>query len=113
MPIYCRSSSIFFKGTNFRPFVKVNAGYKYKDFWGLFGQSVPVSDVQGFAFGGGAGGAFFVRNNISIDLGLQYLHSNLKRFSVPYSSLGPIKEGNPLKTNMDEVKVYVGFSIYL
>ena len=103
----------FFKGTNFRPFVKVNAGYKYKDFWGLFGQSVPVSDVQGFAFGGGAGGAFFVRNNISIDLGLQYLHSNLKRFSVPYSSLGPIKEGNPLKTNMDEVKVYVGFSIYL
>ena len=103
----------FFKGTHFRPFVKANVGYKYKDFWGLFGQSIPVSDVQGLAFGGGVGGAFFVRKNISVDLGLNYLHSTLKRVSMPYDQSGPMKEENPLKANMDEIKVFVGFSVYL
>ena len=103
----------FFKGTSFRPFVKANVGYKYKDFWGLFGQSIPVSDVQGLAFGGGVGGAFFVRKNISVDLGLNYLHSTLKRVSMPYDQSGPMKEENPLKANMDEITVFVGFSVYL
>ena len=103
----------FFKGTNFRPFVKANAGYKYQDFWGLFGQNAPVADVHGFAFGGGVGGAFFVRNNVSIDLGLHYLYSNLKRVSAIYTASGPQKEDNPLKAKMNEVKVFIGFSVYL
>lgn len=57
--------------------------------------------------------ALFVRNNISIDLGLQYLHSNLKRLSPIYTSSGPQKEDNPLKAKMDDIKVFVGFSVFL
>jgi opacity protein-like surface antigen len=72
-----------------------------------------LSDAQGFAFGGGVGGAFFVRDNISVDLSLNYLHSSLKRFYAGYTSSGTVKNNNPLRANMDEIKVFVGFSVYL
>lgn len=104
----------FFKGNNIRPYVKANVGYKYIDFAGMFWPKIQMSlsDAQGFAFGGGFGGAFFVRDNFSIDLGLNYLHSNLKRFYSGYISSGTANN-NPLKASMDEVKVFVGFSVYL
>lgn len=103
----------FFKGTNFRPFVKANVGYKYEDLSGAFGQKVSVNDVHGIAFGGGIGGAFFVRNNISIDLGLDYLHSNLKRVSQLPPTDGVWVEENPLKVKMDDINIFIGFSVYL
>lgn len=102
----------FFKGNNLRPYVKANAGYKYKDYAQVFGERAPVSEVHGLAFGGGIGGAFFVRKNISIDLELDYLHSNLKRLSPIFTTNGPIQEDNPLKNKMDEIKLFVGFSMY-
>lgn len=102
----------FFEGTNFRPFVKANVGYKYKDFWSLFGSSVPWSDAHGLAFGGGVGGAFFVRNNISVDLGLQYLHSIMKSVSSPPP--GPYTANlRQFTAKGNDVKVFVGFSVYL
>ena len=105
----------FFTGSKIRPFVKANVGYKYKDFAGMYWPKIrmSLSDAQGFAFGGGVGGAFFVRDNISVDLSLNYLHSSLKRFYAGYTSSGTVKNNNPLRANMDEIKVFVGFSVYL
>lgn len=102
----------FFQGANFKPFVKVNAGYRYKTIYRIFGENLMVNDAHGLAFGGGIGGAFFVRNNISIDLGLEYLRANMKQVSPPISD---INDPNKIKysAKANDIKLFIGFSLYL
>ncbi|MDO5664687.1 MAG: hypothetical protein Q4G63_05455 [Bacteroidia bacterium] len=102
----------FFQGTNYRPFVKANMGYRYKNLRDIFSMVMYVNEAHGLAFGGGVGGAFFVRENLSIDLELQYLYSNLKQIGGPYYDFyTDTKKEYVAKAN--EIKIFVGFSLYL
>lgn len=103
----------YFNGTHFRPFVQMNAGYRYARLVFTSTDYTAINKAHGLALGGGVGGAFFIRDNISIDLGLQYLHANLKRSTIPYGMNGPIQEEKPFKAVMDDLKLSIGFSMYL
>ena len=102
----------FFQGTNFRPFVKANIGYKNLTESFRNPTQVGSYSLHGLALGGGVGGAFFVRNNISVDLSLQYLHANLKQVGDPYYDIYT-EQKHEFKAKRNDVKVFVGFSVYL
>lgn len=102
----------FFQGTNFRPFVKANVGYRYKTINLFSGGNLMTNEVHGLAFGGGVGGAFFVKNNISIDLGLEYIHANMSQVSPPTYD---VNNQHIIKysAKANDVRLFVGFSLYL
>lgn len=103
----------FFKGTNFRPFVKANVGYRMENINVRYAGKMSTNSLNGLVFGGGVGGAFFVKENISIDLSLQYLHSNLKNAASPTYNYETDQMNKPLNAKMNDIKVLVGFSVYL
>jgi outer membrane protein len=75
-----------------KPFVAIGAGYTNISMeLSLQGSNVDNMSFGGFAFAGGAGAAFFVRNNISIDLMLEYAEVSAKYSkdsSYKYSTKG-------------------------
>lgn len=75
-----------------RPFIAIGAGYTNISMeLDLQGSNVETMSFGGFAFAGGAGAAFFVRNNISIDLMLEYaevIAKYSKDSSYKYSTKG-------------------------
>lgn len=86
-----------------RPFVAVGAGYTNISMeLDLQGSNVESMSFGGFAFAGGAGAAFFLRNNISIDLMLEYAELIAK-----YS------EDSSYKYSTKGLGGSIGFSFYL
>ncbi len=98
----------YFLQDKFRPFVKLNAGYRKTSIYERSVSSSSFSTIHGLAIGSGIGGAYFLNDNISIDFSLQYLYSDMKRkgqvppqFRTDYS----VKQTN--------INVFVGLSFYL
>ncbi len=86
-----------------KPFVAIGAGYTNISMeLSLQGSNVDNMSFGGFAFAGGAGAAFFVRNNISIDLMLEYAEVSAK-----YS------KDSSYKYSTKGLGGSIGFSLYL
>ncbi|HBG39830.1 MAG TPA: hypothetical protein DDZ96_08505 [Porphyromonadaceae bacterium] len=97
--------------SNCRPFVKANVGYRYASIYGNDGSLFNSKDMGGVVFGGGIGCAFFVSRTISIDLGVQYLHSHLTQMGNTYDL--ETDRTFDFTANKNDVNVFVGFSLYL
>lgn len=84
--------------SKFRPYVQIGGGFA--------GQTIKESGQRqsftGFALGGGAGLAYFINKNLSIDLGLELVDSE-----VSYS------EDTNLKLSTGNLGTVIGFSIFL
>lgn len=98
----------YFLQDKFRPFVKLNAGYRKTSIYEQSVSSSSFSTIHGPSMGGGIGGAYFLNDNIAFDISLQYLYSDMKRikqvppeFRTDYS----MKQSN--------INVFVGLSFYL
>ena len=83
--------------SSFKPYVQAGLGYA---------KATEKTDIikesfSGFAFGGGLGLAFFINENISIDLGVE-----LTRTKLTYS------EDNNLKTTGDNLGSAIGFTLF-
>lgn len=100
----------YFPGVKVRPFVKANAGYRNTQRIVRYPEMFLGFDVDGLVFGGGVGAAFFVRNNVSIDLGVQYFHSNLDQVGKERKEYDQRVYS---KAKIDDVNIFAGFSVYL
>lgn len=87
----------FDAGDKFKPFVGVNAG--------IISTSSGDEDVlksNGFTFGGKAGVAYFLNENVSLDFLVRYINSNQKN-----------KADDNLETKNSNIALGFGFSIFI
>ena len=101
----------YFSQSACRPFAKANVGFQASTVFDDTGTYLNSKSVNGLAFGGGVGCAFFIRERISIDLGLHYLHSNLKQTGNTYDLDSDQYYDFTVRKN--EINVFIGFSFYL
>ena len=86
-----------------------NTGSKVKPYLGAQGGFTLISTgdedfekTSGFSYGGRGGVAYFINNNVSIDLRVNYLRSSLNN-----------KENNEAKDKLNSLSIGVGAFLYL
>mgnify|MGYP001156478654 CR=1 FL=1 len=102
----------YFTNSSVKPFVKLNAGYSNQL---LDVGHNPVSfrtNAHGLKLGAGAGVAIFFKDNMSIDITGQYFYSNIKRVAGGTDG-GFYDTSRRLKAKVDELRLFIGFSVYL
>ncbi|MEA5081755.1 MAG: hypothetical protein VB024_09060 [Dysgonamonadaceae bacterium] len=100
----------YFTGKKVRPFVKANIGYRNTQRQVYYPEMHYSFDLDGLTIGGGMGFAFFVSDNISIDLGAQYFHSDLDQVGKEY--LNVYDQRVYSKAKLNDINMFVGLSMY-
>lgn len=98
----------YFNNSNVKLFMKLNAGYSNQLLQlGYYPSPAAYkSTAHGLKLGAGAGVAIFFKDNMSIDITGQYFYSNLKRM---YGGT----DNERIKQKIDELRLFIGFSVYL
>ena len=102
----------YFTNYSVKPFVKINAGYSNQFLDAGYYPNEFRSSAHGLKVGAGAGLAIFFKDNMSIDITGQYFYSNLKR--VGGGTYGDLYDtSRNFKAKVDELRLFIGFSVYL
>lgn len=102
----------YFTNSSVKPFVKLNAGYSNQFLDAGYYPHEFRASAHGLKVGAGAGVAIFIKDNMSIDITGQYFYSNLKR--VGGGTYGDLYDtSRNFKAKVDELRLFIGFSVYL
>lgn len=95
-----------------KPYLKINAGYRNGNKQIASWQYEYDASVHGLVAGGGLGTAFFLSDNISLDVTGQYFFSKLNDLGDGYFD-SSTNSSFKIKTTNQEFRLFVGLSFYL
>ncbi len=101
----------YFTDSRVKPFAKINAGYRNRDMQIIGTHYRYDTSAHGLILGGGLGLAFFLNNNISLDITGQYFLTKLNDMGDGYRKDGDTNSYK-IKTTTQDLRLFVGMSFY-